>query len=326
MIPIVDFHCDLLLYLNGDAGRTAFDRISRCSCPQMREGGVKLQILPISETLPDSSEEGEKQFRLFSKLANENGDHFEVIRKTGQLEDFAKREKIGILLAVENASTWCDEEDDLQKQLKRLEAAEKEHSKIVYMSFTWNFENRFGGGALTNVGLKEDGKALLDFLDGKRIAVDFSHTSDALASDILNYIDQKKLDIPIMASHSNSRTVHDVPRNLPDEFIKEIFQRGGVIGLNTIRSFVGASLENFTNHLNHLLDLGGQNQVCLGLDFFYEKDVAACFRKSVDQLFFSEFTDASCYPHLLALCRREIIEGLSHQNALSFLKSYILVP
>lgn len=323
MIPVVDFHCDLLLYLGGDPKRTASDLICRCAYPQMREGGVKVQILPISETVPDSSASGDTQVSIFQKLPHE---HFEILRRLEQLENIAQRKKIGILMAVENASTWCDDEDDLKKRFERLEEIEKQISKVVYISLTWNFENRFGGGALTSVGLKEDGKRLLDFLHGRKIAVDFSHTSDALAAGILNYIDQKKLAIPIIASHSNSRAIHDVPRNLPDEFIVEIFKRKGIIGLNTIRYFVGNPEDapaKFAEHLAHLVKLGGKEQVCLGLDFFYENDVAAHFRKSADQLFFPELSDASCYPKLFAYCLPSLIEGLSHQNALSFLKTII---
>ncbi len=325
MTPVIDFHCDLLLYLGAESDRTANDLICRCAYPQMRQGGVKLQILPISETIPDSSAIGDTQVKIFHQLAQEYP--YEIIRRKEQLENFAERKKIGILLAIENASTWCDEEDDLEKRFKRLEEIEKEISKVVYISMTWNFENRFGGGALTNVGLKEDGQRLLDFMHGRKTAVDFSHTSDALAADILNYIDKKNLDIPIIASHSNSRLIHDVPRNLPDEFINEIFKRKGIIGLNTIRYFIGNPEDapvKFAEHVDHLLDLGGKKQICLGLDFFYENDVAACFRKSPEQLFFPEFSNSSCYPELFALCPPSVVEGLSHQNALSFL-NHILV-
>lgn len=321
MIPVVDFHCDLLLYLGSDPKRTPDDPICRCSYPQLKKGGVKLQILPICETISDSSKVGDKQIEIFSKLPSA----FETIRFKSQLNDLSKREKIGVMLAIENASAWCDEEDDLEKRFERLEEVEREISKIVYISLTWNFENRFGGGALTTIGLKEDGKRVLDFLHGRRTAIDFSHTSDALAHDILTYIDQNQLDIPLMASHSNSRLIHDVPRNLPCEFIREIFKRQGVIGLNTIRSFVGEKPEAFNSHVAHLRGLGGKTGVCLGLDFFYENDLAACFRKTSDQLFFPGLTDSSCYPALFALCDPSIVEGISHQNALSFLERYILV-
>lgn len=327
MIPVFDFHCDLLLYLQGDSARTPFDPICRCAHSQMKKGGVKWQILPISETIPDSSEDGERQIAIFSELPKKFPEQYRIMRKANDQTNDA----IGILLAIENASIWCSDEDDLESRLKRLGEIDREVAKIVYISMTWNFENRFGGGALTTVGLKEDGKKLLDFLHGKKIAVDLSHTSDSLARDLLNYIDQKNLKIPVIASHSNCRSIHDVPRNLPDELIGEIFKRDGVIGLNTIRSFVckpEEGVEKFVDHLAHCIDLGGEKKICLGLDFFFEEDVAGHLRKSTDELFFREFPNSSCYPKLLQLCQGRypsIIEGISHQNALHFLKRFILV-
>lgn len=306
MTPIFDFHCDLLLYLQGDTNRTPYDPECRCSFPQMEKGGVKWQILPISETIPESSEEGERQIALFAKLP---------------------KNQIDFMLAIENASIWCSEEDDLENRLNRLAEIDRDVSKIVYISLTWNFENRFGGGALSPTGLKEDGKRLLVFLHGRKIAIDLSHTSDRLAFDLLHYIDQNRLDIPVIASHSNCRRIQDVPRNLPDELMQEIFKRGGVMALNTIRSFVGSQPEKFLDHLAHCIKLGGEKQICLGLDFFFEGDVAPHLRKSASELFFDTLPDSSCYPQLLKMCQKRfpsLIEGLSHQNALHFVKNIIL--
>jgi len=42
---------------------------------------------------------------------------------------------------------------------------------------------------------------------GKQIPIDLSHTSDLLAEGILNHIDSQKLEIPVIASHSNFRAI-----------------------------------------------------------------------------------------------------------------------
>ena len=73
----------------------------------------------------------------------------------------------------------------------------------------------------------------------KKIAIDLSHTSDFLAHDILNYIDKMGLNVRTIASHSNFRKIAEVVRNLTDEIAKEILKRGGVIGFNLFKSFVG---------------------------------------------------------------------------------------
>lgn len=131
-------------------------------------------------------------------------------------------------------------------------------SRILYIGFTRHAENRFGGGNNSKVGLKEDGKKLLQYLNGKKIAVDFSHASDTLASDILDYLSDHNLEVPILASHSNYRKVFNQTRNLPDHIAKEIIQRGGIIGVNFLRAFVNNENPNaLYHHINRGIELGG---------------------------------------------------------------------
>jgi membrane dipeptidase len=89
----------------------------------------------------------------------------------------------------------------LEIGFERLEQIINTVSRILYIGFTHHAENRFGGGNNSKVGLKEDGKKLLQYLNGKKIAVDFSHASDALARDILDYLSDHNLEVPILANH-----------------------------------------------------------------------------------------------------------------------------
>ena len=106
---------------------------------------------------------------------------------------------------------------------------------------TWDGENRFGGGVGSKQGLKEDGKRLLEWMTGKQIAIDFSHTSDALAEGILTHIDQERLVLPVMASHSNFRSITDCARNMPDWLAQELIRRKGILGLTLFAPFIHKS-------------------------------------------------------------------------------------
>ncbi len=98
---------------------------------------------------------------------------------------------------------WSLEEDEpLDLLFERFDA-----KKWLYISLTWKEENRFGGGDQTMVGLKRNGEVLLEYMDGKDVAIDLSHTSNPLAEGILNHIDKKGLKITTIASHSNFRAV-----------------------------------------------------------------------------------------------------------------------
>jgi membrane dipeptidase len=321
MIDIADIHCDLLLYLAGGESRTPYDLDVRCSIPQLREGRVAFQTLAVfAETEPGSEAKGLAQIEIFQKLLHHYPDEFCLFNSSFK----AKADLITLALAIENASALWSEIEPLD--LRRLEKISREVSPIIYISLTWNTENRFGGGAHTRIGLKEDGKSLLRFLDKKGIAVDFSHTSDQLAYDILNFVDQNQLQIPLIASHSNFRAIADVARNLPDELAIEIFRRGGIVGLNFIRDFVGADTpSNLIRQVEHGLKIGGENQLCLGADFFYDQDLSPAHRKPPEKLFFSEFGHAGTYPAVLKMWRealgleKSVLEKIAHKNFYAFL-------
>lgn len=327
---IADLHCDLLCYLAGDVTRTPYDIAVRCSIPQLREGGVKLQVLPIyTSTEPGSVASGQAQIAAFNKLLHEHSDQFACYLPGRNL---SQTSRIQTMLAIENASSLISEDEPLDHGLERLQHLFNQQEKVAYLSFTWNAENRFGGGAHTSVGLKSDGKILLHFLAGKSVAVDLSHTSDKLAYDILDEINRRNLDIPVIASHSNARVVADAARNLPDELIKEVIARCGVIGLNFVRPFVGEEpISGFRRHLDHFLSLGAHDSLCFGADFFYGNDVPIAHRKSPEELFFSGFDHSGCYLRVIELWKersgideRTLCKILS-KNLIHFLESKIYV-
>ncbi len=324
-LPIADLHCDLLSFLASDEHHSALDPDVHCSIPQLHAGNVHFQTLAIGyETKIGSAALGMHQARCFERLLEEHCKDVVAIDGSEELRGILKGHRIGVITSIENASAFCEEQEPIRAGLKRFQ----EFIRIcrpLYVSFTWNSENRFGGGALTDVGLKIDGKALLDFLDGRQIAVDFSHASDRLVHDILEYIAGRNLDIDVMASHSNVRTIKDVARNLPDDLLREIFKRGGIVGCNFIRAFVGSKKEDFAKHIAAIMALGGEDQVCFGADFFYGGDAPANTPgRSPEGWFFPEWSNSGCYGNLLALLKGElalsdvVLEKLAYRNAFTF--------
>ncbi len=76
---------------------------------------------------------------------------------------------------------------------------------------------------------------------------------------------------PLMASHANCRSIHPHPRNLTDDVIRELFRREGWMGLVFEGSFVGkpadVTVDQLLLHLDHVLQLGGEDYVGFGSDF-----------------------------------------------------------
>ncbi|MEQ9301901.1 MAG: membrane dipeptidase [Cyclobacteriaceae bacterium] len=320
--PIIDMHCDLLSYLNSapnpDPQRK--DALG-CSFPALAEGNVKLQVLAIyTATKKGSSELGLNQSRIFKGLFSRYEKQVALITPDN-INDVPALPRIGLVAAIESGSGFCEEDEPLDSGFKKLEEIISNTERVLYISMTHHTENRFGGGNFSKIGLKEDGKALLNYINGRKIAIDFSHTSDALAHGILEHLTKHSLDIPILASHSNYRPVFDHPRNLPDELAKEVSTRGGVIGVNFVRAFINDDEpEAMYDHIQYGLDLGGEDAVCMGADFFYTGEHPDQTRAP---FYHVEHESATCYPDILeeVLTRfsADIANKLSRQNAFEFI-------
>ena len=103
------------------------------------------------------------------------------------------------------------------------------------------------------------------------IIVDVSHLSDAGFYDVLKY--SKK---PFVASHSNARAVTNVVRNLTDDMIRKLADKGGVVGINFCSNFVMPTphtdltftyIEDLVKHIKHIKNVGGIDVIALGTDF-----------------------------------------------------------
>lgn len=273
VLPVVDLHCDLLSYLASvpGAGVNKSDEIG-ASVPHLQAGHVKLQVMAIyTDTKLGSARAGEQQRLIYHSLPNLSGGFFEPLQDFAlTAEALASCSGCYTLLAIENASAFSEEDEGLGLGLRRLDAIIEQSGPLAYLIITHHYENRFGGGNYTNVGLKPDGEALLDFLHNRNVPVDLAHTSDQLAHGILNYIDKKALNIPVLASHSNFRQVHGHVRNLPDELALELVRRKGIIGINLLRNYIHETDPRMLyDHIEYGLKLGAGHLLALGADFFY---------------------------------------------------------
>jgi membrane dipeptidase len=142
------------------------------------------------------------------------------------------------------------------------------------VGLTWSVGTRYAGGNSSLGPLTDEGIELIAALDEAGIAHDVSHLSDEAFDGVMKYAKGT-----IIASHSNSRAVlgNDSQRHLRDDQAKEIFSRGGVIGLNLCTQFLSkdfskentdATIEDCVEHVLHYCELAGNcNQVALGSDF-----------------------------------------------------------
>lgn len=321
--PVIDLHCDLLAHMLNMPNPDPFKREGiGCSFPALAEGNVKLQVMAIfTATQKGSTELAIRQSEIFASFLAKYPNDCTLVHDVRTLSQIATSSKLGIVAAIENASGFCEEDEPLEIGLKRLEQIITNTKRIVYIGFTHHAENRFGGGNNSKAGLKEDGKTVLQYLNGRKIAVDFSHASDAMAHDILDYLSKHSLEVPILASHSNYRKVFNHVRNLPDDLAKKIIHRGGIIGVNFLRAFVNnEDSDALYQHINYGIELGGINSICFGADYFSTDGHPD---RSRIPFYFKEHADASRYPSILEAISQQVspdvIEGISSKNVMNYL-------
>ena len=136
----------------------------------------------------------------------------------------------------------------------------------------WNNKNKFGGGirADTHTGLTKLGKQLIEKLVQKGIAIDLSHSNETTFFDIIHLCKNMKKEgnNPIVfASHSNAKSLCNIPRNLTDKQILAIKELDGIIGVVSIKRFCvnTTDIQNpnidyeqkYIEHINYIRDLLG---------------------------------------------------------------------
>jgi membrane dipeptidase len=323
---IFDLHCDLLSYLGNRPHADPFDPDMGCSIPHLRAGKVRLQVCAIYTGVESASpQKALRQAELFAQLPKKHKEYFYNPLSLDDFEKDSNQFKTGILAAIENAAGLANEEEALDKALSRIDQLQALCGGIFYLSLTHHGENRFGGGNYTRVGLKDDGKIVLEYLSGKGICIDLSHTSDALAEDVLEFRAKKGLQLPVIASHSNFRAVWDHPRNLPDEWAKVIVQEKGLIGLNFVRAFLhNEDPSALFRHYEHALKLGGEDAIAFGADFFYTADHPDLSRIP---FYHPSHQNASMFPKILDQWRvsgmsQEALGKIAFSNVAAFLERH----
>lgn len=133
---------------------------------------------------------------------------------------------------------------------------------IKAVTLTWNGENRIAGGVDSDKGLTKFGKEIISALNQNKIFTDLSHLNEKSF-----YKAVEASDYPI-ATHSNCRELCKSKRNLYDEQIRLISEKGGLIGLCFYPEFLsGDVFEAIYQNIYHLLDMGFQDNIAIGSDF-----------------------------------------------------------
>ncbi len=210
-----------------------------------------------------------KVYANFAEEIKLNSDKIQLYQGVSGLKSDKNSTKCNAVISCEGASPFACEGG--------IELAKSYSVKVI--TLTWNAENELGFGCQSGCenGLKPLGKRMLRDMAANNIVADVSHLNrkgfyDAIESDAL-----------VIASHSNSTSVlmknradsedkfFACRRCLDDEQIKLLAVRGGLIGINFCKSFLGDEgddgFEAAYRHISHMLELGAENSIAIGSDY-----------------------------------------------------------
>lgn len=235
--------------------------------PEWRSSGVELIVSAIYLSRMDSDEAYYREAlaqidALEEELATLNG--AVVLCTDGeQIRQTRSEGKIALLLSLEGA-------EPIGTDLAKLD--EFYGRGVRLLGLTWSRENHVGHGAgygpdgeTDTLGLKPFGKELVRRADELGILIDVSHLNQGGCDDVAVLVTR-----PFFASHSNTRALRPMDRNLSDRTIAAIAAGGGVIGANGYSGLVGdpgqATVARLADHIEYLHDRAGVDRVGLGLD------------------------------------------------------------
>ncbi len=298
--PVFDLHCDTALTLLGEDMNSAgslrknnlhidLERAGKlpgyCQCfacfttPFMEEWTKTSPVVVF-----------ERELATIQREIDANKDIISLVYSAKQIEENRKKGKMSAILTIEGTAGF-GHDPELLEDLYAI--------GFRISSLGWNEQNPLAGSHATGGGLTELGKAYVKKAQSLGMLIDVSHLSDEGFWDIMDIT-----EAPILATHSNSRAVHDVSRNLTDDMFKAICQTGGVAGLNMYTDFIGdnADLDKACDHILHFLDLDSSGKhIALG------GDLDGCESLPVG------FEGVQSYP---SLARRLLERGVSEETVM----------
>ena len=268
----LDTHCDTPMFFPQHVDFGSRDPKLLVDLHKMDEGHqdatIMVAYIPQQPPTPDPSRlGGESGFLLtesiFDKIEDivaKHSQYVAIARTPDDLWLHKHQGKKSIMLGIENGHALEGSLDNLRHFAQR---------GIVYMTLCHNGDNDIcdsARGEHTHNGVSAFGREVISEMNRLGIMVDLSHAGEKSFYDALELS-----KTPIVCSHSSCRALCDHPRNLTDEQMRALAQKGGVMQVTLYHGFLvkdgEATIEDAMRHLEHAIEVMGIDHVGLGTDF-----------------------------------------------------------
>ena len=262
---LVELHSDFPVDLIRRKRAGEQNVLSRVWLPKIIKGGVNASNLIIGGDTIASGKTVEEILEAIAYLKEEISleDKVELATTARDIEDLFKQGKVAIIFGLEGATP-------IGTKITNVQVFYQLGLRIVQL--TWNgrnmvadgvSENRTGGG-LTNFGVQ-----LIEEMNRLGIIIDMSHLSQKGISDVLQLA-----KAPVICSHSNCSSLCNHPRNLDDKTIKDIANKGGLIGIVFYPKFLRddgkrPDVDDVIRHIDYIKSIAGEDHIGLGPDYIH---------------------------------------------------------
>ena len=280
-MKVFDLHCDTLSELRyaekAGAPKSFAENDLHIDLQKLKKGDYMLQCFAAFVNLGDKTPGADplvtalEEIDVFKRMMERYSDRIAPVYHPEDIRKNAEAGKISGMLTIEEAGC-CKGSLGVLRRMYEL--------GVRMMTLTWNHDNELAapqanpGGPLaaqTQRGLTETGFAFLAEMERLHMIVDVSHLSDRGFWDIVEHGTR-----PFAASHSNCRALAPHCRNLTDEMIRALADKGGLVGLNYCSGFLDHQPEEklcrsttalMAKHAAHFKQVGGIEVISLGSDF-----------------------------------------------------------
>lgn len=269
---VLDSHCDTpSQYLKKADGSGNAAVRGHVSFPKMKQGGVSASFFALYIPKEMNADEGMRHARCMLELTREevfaNYDSARFAISPDEALKNHEKGLVSVFLGLENASPVAED-------MSRLEWFYNQG--IRYITLCHNADNQVCDSAAegtTHHGLSAFGRQLVERMNSMGIIIDCAHISDEAFWDVIRYSTK-----PVVSTHSCCRALASHRRNMTDDMIKALADKGGVIQINFYPVFLSDSYDMASDtgrpsykavadHIDHVVKLVGADYVGIGSDF-----------------------------------------------------------
>jgi membrane dipeptidase len=202
-----------------------------------------------------------RQLDRARSLAAQHADALVLARSVAEIRGAHAAGRVALFLGVEGSYAI---DDDVEGGVARLAEA-----GVMFLGPLWERDSGAGTSCRTaasrDAGLTDGGRTLVRACDAAGIRLDVAHASKKTFWDLV-----ERAARPPFSSHSGAAGAYAHPRNLDDDQIRALAQRGGIVGVIFVAAYLGGTfctLERVADHIEHVARVGGEDSVALGSDF-----------------------------------------------------------